>query len=51
MVNLGRTVQEQMPRLDLRGMLIDIFDELHGLLSVYDALRHAYDQLAADMSI
>jgi argininosuccinate lyase len=80
MVNLGRTLQEPMNRLDMRDMLNDTFEELldllstvldtieanidtimpghthfsqaqpitlaHYLMSVYDALRRAYDQLA-----
>jgi argininosuccinate lyase len=80
MVNLGRTLQEPMNRLDMRNMLNDTFDEVldllstllstvetnidtimpghthfsqaqpitlaHYLLSVYDSLRRAYDQLA-----
>ena len=80
MINLGRTLQEPMNRLDMRNMLNDTFEDLlklfaavlstieknidtimpghthfsqaqpitlaHYLLSVYDALRRAYDQLA-----
>ena len=80
MINLGRTLQEPMNRLDLRNMLNETFDQLlallatvlstieknidtimpghthfsqaqpitlaHYLLSVYDALRRSYDQLA-----
>jgi len=80
MINLGRTLQEPMFRLDLRDMLLDTFEDLqqlmstvldtiennidtimpghthfsqaqpitlaHYLLSIYDALRRSYDQLA-----